>query len=272
VTTEVLSRIATVVVIGEPERLNEGAAALEQTGDTAAVRAILISTGDDPAPAIRRSEHATIIDGLQPQFVNNAVAALRLSSLPTLVWWRGGDPHRLSGLAALADRLVLDAVDPYPAWSEAVSLFERTAISDLRWTRLTRWRALMANFFDSEDVRNRTFSRLFVEGSDAASARLFAGWMQASLSADMPLEHRRLDGPPVRSICLSDSARELGLKLSGTGTCVEAAARTGERAESLRMVTLGDQSLPALIAEELRVRARDHAFERAVTKALESAR
>jgi len=271
-TTEVLSRIATVVVIGDPDRLKEGAAALDDAGETAAIRAILISTGDNPAPAIRRLEHSTILEGLQPQFVNNAVAALRLSSLPTLVWWRGGDPQRLEGLAALADRLVLDAVDPLTAWGHAVPLFERTAISDLRWTRLTRWRALMANFFDSPDVRGSTFTHLRIEASDAAAARLFAGWIQASLGLSVPVDHRKIDGPPIRAIRLAAGARELVLQLAASGTCVEAAAHVGNHADAMRTVSLGDQRLSALIAEELRVRARDHAFERAVAKALEGAR
>lgn len=271
-TTEILSRIATVVVVGPPDRLNEGAAALEAAGEAAAVRAILISTGDDPAPAIRRTEHATVIEGLQPQFVNNAVAALRLSSLPTLVWWRGHDPQRLDGLASLADRLVLDAADPLPAWTRALGLCERTAVSDLRWTRLTRWRALTAHFFDSQDVRASAVTRLVIEGSDGPAARLFAGWIQASLGSDVPFEHRNVDGPPIRSICLSEPGRELTLQLAASGTCVEAAARTGDRADSMRTVTLGDQRLSTLIAEEMRVRARDHAFERAVAKALEGAR
>ena len=45
---------------------------------------------------------------LAPRYLNNAVAALRLSSLPALVWWRGGSLDALDDLADLADRLVLD--------------------------------------------------------------------------------------------------------------------------------------------------------------------
>ena len=270
-TTEILSRIATVVVIGEPARLKEGAAALERAGDVAAVRAILISTGDNLAPPMREEEHAIVVEGLHPQFVNNAVAALRLSSLPTLVWWRGGDPARLDGLAALADRVVLDADDPTAAWQAAVPLFERSAFSDVRWARLTRWRALMANFFDIPAVRSSTFTRLEIEGSDAHSGRLVAGWMRASLgwNAGVTVEHQHVSGAVIRSIRLSGHRHDLVVRLAASGTCVEAAAHTSGVADAVRTVALGDQSLHALIAEELRVRARDHAFERAVTSTLE---
>jgi glucose-6-phosphate dehydrogenase assembly protein OpcA len=268
-TAELVSRIATVVVVGERERLAEGAAALERAGDAAAVLTILISTGHDPAPAMRHEEHAIVLEGLQPQFVNNAVAALRLSSLPTAVWWRGGDPERLEGLAALADRVVLDAEDPDAVWAAAVTQFERSAFSDLRWTRLTRWRALMANFFDIPDVRSSVFTHLQIEGSDAHAARLFGGWMRASLGWGdrLAIEHHSIAGHPIRAIRLVGAGGELMLQLAGGGTCVEAAAHVADHADAVRTVALGDQSLAAVIAEELRVRARDHAFEHALMRA-----
>ena len=265
-TSEIVSRIATVVVLGERERLAQGAAALEQAGDAAAVRTILISTGQDPAPAMRRDEHSIALEGLQPQFVNNAVAALRFSSLPTVVWWRGGDPERLQGVAELADRVVLDVEDPDSVWAAAVTQFERSAFSDLRWTRLTRWRALMANFFDIPDVRSSEFKQLRIEGSDENTARLFGGWMRASLGWGdrLAVEHHSIAGAPIRSIRLGGPRHELLLQLAASESCVEASAHGGDHADAVRTVALGDQTLAALIAEELRVRARDQAFERAL--------
>ena len=114
------------------------------------------------------------LHGLTPAFFNNAVAALRLSSLPTLVWWRGGRPDTLDGLADLAERIVLDDDAPEPIWARAVTLFEDTAFSDLRWARLTQWRAMMAHFFDIPEVLAATsdFSRLTIAASDRMSARL----------------------------------------------------------------------------------------------------
>ena len=53
-------------------------------------------------------------------YLNNAVAALRLSSLPTAVWWRGGNPEMLEGVANLADRMILDAEEPADVWARAL--------------------------------------------------------------------------------------------------------------------------------------------------------
>ena len=94
------------------------------------------------------------IGGLRPEYVNNAIAGVRLSSLPTVVWWRGGRPEGLDGVATLADRVVLDAEDPWPLWARTPPLFEHTAFTDMRWARLTRWRAAMAHFFDLPEVRD----------------------------------------------------------------------------------------------------------------------
>jgi glucose-6-phosphate dehydrogenase assembly protein OpcA len=259
---------ATIVVAGPPDRLVEAAQALSELKDVG-VRAVLISYGDNPAPTVRVSRHTVALEGLRARYLNNAVAALRLSSLPTLVWWRGGDVHNLEGLATLADRLVLDAEDPRDAWASVETLAQTTAVSDLRWTRLTRWRALMAHFFDIADVREAAsdFRTLKVEGSDRHAARLFAGWLVSSLNSReriTPDLHEKPGAPPIESVVLGDGAQELILRLAANRTCVETAARVRGLAPASRVVSLGDQGLAALLGEELRIRSRDIAFERAV--------
>ena len=265
----------TVVVIGPLDRLFDAADALEQFSASAGIRAILVVIGDRPAPPVRLAGHAVAIEGLEPRFVNNAVAALRLSSLPTLVWWRGGSVESLAAVASLADRLVLDAEDPAASWACVPELVERTAVSDLRWTRLTRWRALMAHFFDVPEVRPTaaSFTRLELSGADRPAMRLFAGWLAASLgnpglsielrvdAAADPLAH------PLDRVRLSNGDQELLLARGPSGRCVEAAAHLAGHAGATRIAALGDQSLAALVAEELRIRSRDLAFERALAAA-----
>ena len=90
---------ATVIVVGKPDRLVAAAEALEQLGESGGVRAILISEGEHTSPVARVTENAIAISGLAPRYLNNAVAALRLSSLPAVVWWRGGSVEALDDLA-----------------------------------------------------------------------------------------------------------------------------------------------------------------------------
>ena len=139
-TTTARALTGTVVVVGAAERLQPAADALARVGESVGLRSILISEGEQSAPPAKVDGDTTFILGLAPRFLNNVVAALRLSSLPALVWWRGGSAEALEDLADLADRVVLDVETPEDVWQRAESIFQRTAMTDIRWTRLTRWR------------------------------------------------------------------------------------------------------------------------------------
>lgn len=259
---------ATVVVAGPRSRLGEAAQAIGALKDIG-VRSVLISYGDNPVPSVRVAGHTVALEGLRPEYLNNAVAALRLSSLPTLVWWRGGGTKDIEGLATLADRLVLDAEDPRDVWQSIESLAQRTSVSDLRWARLTRWRALMAHFFDIPEVcaASSSFSTLRVEGSDRPAMCLFAGWLLSILGSEQPIVpdlHEQTTLAPIEAIVLGDGAQELVLRMAANRTCVQTAARVTNLPSASRIVSLGNQQLAALLSEELRIRARDVAFERAV--------
>ncbi len=260
---------ATLVVLGSHERLAEAADAVEQLTDVG-VRAILISDGPHGAPTVRVHEYSIALGGLRPEYLNNAVAALRLSSLPTVVWWRGGAQDMLEGIADLADRLILDAEEPASLWAGVGPLLERTATSDIRWTRLTRWRALMAHFFDIPDVCRAAsgFDRLLIEGADVHAGRLYASWLASSIhwASGMKMELRAQPGQAaIERIELGDDRQALTLRLVPGGACVETSVRVQGHAGASRVVSLGDQRLVALLGEELRIRSRDLAFEKAVT-------
>lgn len=279
---------ATVIVVGKPERLIAAADALEQLGEAGGVRAILISEGEHAAPIARVTENAIAISGLAPRYLNNAVAALRLSSLPALVWWRGGSVESLDGLANLADRLVLDAADPEAVWARADAVFERTALTDLRWAALTRWRAALAHLFDLSHVRQGAGSvrTLTIDAADVFAARLYAGWLTSQLrwTSDVGLEIRPVkntaaghgDGAvpsPLSKVELAADAFTISLSVPAGRACLEASVAhigTDARAElAARVVPLGDGTLASLIGEELGVRTRDLAFEQALVTARE---
>ena len=132
------------------------------------VRAISIAHGSATGTHARVSPSFVALEGVPPAFVDNAVAAIRLSSLPTLVWWRGGPVDVFDCVADLADRVVLDVEEPDDLWAHVVTILDRTAFSDLRWTRLTRWRSLMAQFFDIPSIASAAsaFNHLRIEGAN----------------------------------------------------------------------------------------------------------
>jgi hypothetical protein len=265
---------ATVIVVAGPERLVAAADALEQLGESGGVRAILIAEGEHPAPLARVTETAIAINGLAPRYLNNAVAALRLSSLPAVVWWRGGSVEALDDLATLADRLVLDTIEPDTVWARADTLFERTGLTDLRWTCLTRWRAAIAHLFDLTSVRRGAASirTLSIETTDGCAARLLAGWLKGRLgwTSAVQIEIRVVKGSgptPLVGVKLAGEAFGMSLRVRPGHACIDATVDGVE--STARVVPLGDGTLSSLIGEELGVRTRDLAFEQALVAARE---
>jgi glucose-6-phosphate dehydrogenase assembly protein OpcA len=260
--------VATVVAVGPAERLGAAAAALQILGDAGTVRGILISEGNDPAPPARVAGNTVALHGLRPAYVDNAVGALRLSSLPTVVWWRGGKPETLDSLASLAERVILDDENPEHVWERAVRLFDDTAFSDFRWARLTQCRALLAHCFDIPEVLAAAskFTRLQLRTSDRASAALFAAWLTSSMrfgkgfaidiqngDADVPLQEIRLgDG----------DQHQIAMRLSEGGASVETSVAVPGHCGVSGLVPLLDHSISGALTAELRIRARDLAFER----------
>lgn len=263
---------STVVVVAGGSALDEVHDALEILVRTAGVRPILLTLGDQTEP--RRSDRngVTVIEGLVPRYLNNAVASLRLSSLPAIGWWRAPSTGGLTELADLVDRIVLDVEDPEPVWRLVPTLSERGGVSDLRWAGLTRWRDLFAQFFDLPDVRGgmASFSRLSISAGDRHAARLLAGWIQSRLPGSDRLQVAFSDDDTpaaVRSLTLAGGSIDLSLRLLPSDICIETLVSLPGTPPSSRVVTAGDRRIASLMAEELRVRSRDTAFEDAVAAA-----
>ena len=262
---------ATVVAVCPADRLGETRKALGALQARSAVRSLVVTLGEEPQPATAEEDGTIVIERLTPRFLNNVVAARRVSSLPAMAWWRGGDRDVLDDLAPLVDRLVMDSTEPVDDWRAALHLVDVSAVADLRWTRLTRWRTLLSQFFDVPAVRDTAadFTRLEIAAADRPAAQLFAGWLAASLPSGRRLETKIQPGDPphpVSAVTLSSGAHRLELRAMPNGTCVRSTLDTG----ASRIGSLGDQSLAALLEQELRIRARDTMFEQALRFAAEA--
>jgi hypothetical protein len=151
------------------------------------------------------------------------IEPLLISDLPVFLRWRGEPPWgapELEQLVELTDRLIVDSTEwddlPYP-YRRLSELFEKTAVSDIAWSRTSRWRPLLASLWpDIADV-----STMRVHGT-AAQGHLLLGWLRSRLDRDditLDLdEHDTLEGidldgkpapfppgdPPMPSDVLSD--------------------------------------------------------------------
>jgi glucose-6-phosphate dehydrogenase assembly protein OpcA len=271
------ARTATVVAVGPSARLGDVAEILGDAEHAGGLHMVRVATDGDGGNLPAEQPDVITIGGLRPEYVNNAIAGVRLSSLPTVVWWRGGNPEGLEGVASLADRVILDADDPWPLWQVVPPHFEHTVVTDIRWARLTRWRAALAHFFDLPVVRGAasSFSRLSIVAADRAVAALLAGWLDASLGWRGRIVPEITDAPSgaaLDSFRLEGDSCRIELCQLPHSTCLSTEGHVGSNQVASRVVSLGNQTPSALLAEELRVRARDIAFERAVVSAVATAK
>ena len=126
------------------------------------------------------------------------VLPLLISDLPVFCRWRGMPSFgsgELEQMLEIVDRLIVDSTewDLVPGgYAQLVEVFERTAVSDIAWTRTERWRRLLASLWpDVAGVRE-----LRVRGT-RAQGHLLAGWLRSRLGHAVELEideRERLEG------------------------------------------------------------------------------
>jgi glucose-6-phosphate dehydrogenase assembly protein OpcA len=135
--------------------------------------------------------------GVAPGQINSLVLSLLVPDLPVILWWPQGTPFAsglFTRLEPLVDRVLVDSASfPNPE-ADMLALAEALArdydLSDLNWARLTPWRELTAQFFDSRPLlpHLRRLDRVEItygaaEGQqlNRAQALLMAGWLAAQL-------------------------------------------------------------------------------------------
>ena len=111
------------------------------------------------------------------------------------------------------------------------------------------------------------FTELEITGSDGHAARLFAGWLRAELPESQGLRVRIANSPrgvPLDLVALRSPECRLVLELAQASRCIHTSIGPASGSVTSRAVPLGEQSADALLSQELRIRARDMAFERAL--------
>jgi glucose-6-phosphate dehydrogenase assembly protein OpcA len=119
---------------------------------------------------------------------DSVVVPLLLPDTPVVDWWPGSAPERPADdpIGVMAQRRITDAS---ASKNPARTLADRAASyspgdTDLAWTRITRWRALLAAALDQPPYESVT--RAIVSGaSDSPSTDLLAAWLGHRLRCDV---------------------------------------------------------------------------------------
>ncbi len=146
----------------------------------------------------------------------SVVLPLTVAELPIFLWWRAGDfspPAYFDQILRVTQHIIVDTARFSPGgthWQNLVAWLHKFAgtmqVSDLNWSRITPWRDLVAQCFDSRD-RRPYLERLsqvsfeYEEGStrlltQRAQALLLTGWLANRLGWDFLRSERRDEVEP----------------------------------------------------------------------------
>lgn len=183
---------------------------------------------------------------------------LLLPDSPTVVWWPNEGPDDLAAhpVGQLADRRITDAAgcsDPQAALLNRAK-HHAAGDTDLTWTRLTRWRALLVAAV--EQVRAEVTAARVKSSPDNAPATLLATWL--SLKLGIAVERVDGDGIGVNEVILRTTEGDVVIERpsEGNGT-----ANYSVPGQPPRKVSLRRRPLPDLLTEELERMDPDEVFE-----------
>jgi glucose-6-phosphate dehydrogenase assembly protein OpcA len=181
---------------------------------------------------------------------------LLLPDSPVVVWWPGISPKVPADdpIGRLAGRRITDAMgapQPLGALSERVLHHSRGDI-DLVWTRLTRWRGLLAAALDYYRYPV-TSATVHTEPGNAAGVLLTA-WLADRLGTETQLEEET-GGVGITGVTLKTEAGDIRLSRADGKIATFSAPGLPRR-----LVALPRRELNGLITEELRRLDEDVAY------------
>ncbi|MDP0399373.1 glucose-6-phosphate dehydrogenase assembly protein OpcA [Tsukamurella strandjordii] len=186
----------------------------------------------------------------------SVVVPFLLPDTPVVAWWPGAAPAvpAEDRLGRLASRRITDATsadDGVDALRARLAGY-RPGDSDLTWSRITPWRALLASALDQPPYEDVTSAEVTGPASSAATD-LLAGWLHAQLGVPVS---RRVGGFGVR---LTRPGGPLALEFDQNSTAV--LTRTGQPDGR---VAVRRRDVAACLAEELRRLDDDVIYEKAL--------
>ncbi|MEO6999340.1 MAG: glucose-6-phosphate dehydrogenase assembly protein OpcA [Terracoccus sp.] len=196
----------------------------------------------------------------------SVVVPLLLPDSPIVAWWPGEAPDDVAGdpIGAMAQRRITDSAQNRNARQ---TLKKRAANyapgdSDLAWTRVTRWRGLLAAALDQPPYEQIT-GAVVAGAPDSPSSELLAAWLSFRLKVPV----RRVSTPRgsgITSVRLERASGPIDLVRPG-----DAVATLSQAGQPDRRISLPRRDLPECLADELRRLDPDDTYEDALLHGVE---
>ncbi|HEU5037499.1 MAG TPA: glucose-6-phosphate dehydrogenase assembly protein OpcA [Nocardioides sp.] len=194
----------------------------------------------------------------------SVVLPLLLPDSPVAVWWPNHPPENPAEdpLGRLAQRRITDAASARRAKTKAMQqqcAAYTVGNTDLAWTRITPWRALLAAALDQQPLK-------VTHGSVTAerispSADLLMAWLADRLK--ITVDRKNSSGPGITEVVLD--TKEGPIRIARTDGKL-ATFSSPDRPD--RPVALKRRDLPELLAEELRRLDEDDVYAETARKLL----
>jgi glucose-6-phosphate dehydrogenase assembly protein OpcA len=198
----------------------------------------------------------------------SVVLPLLLPDSPVSVWWPGDAPDDPADdpLGALAQRRITDAAAARRGKSKAMDTQCTSYVkgnTDLAWTRITPWRALLAAALDQHQLK---VTRASVKAERISpSADLLAAWL--GLRLRVPVERSGSKGPGITEVEMDTADGPIRItRYDGKLATFSSPGRPD------RPVALKRRDLPELLAEELRHLDEDDIYAATVKRMNRKAR
>jgi glucose-6-phosphate dehydrogenase assembly protein OpcA len=197
----------------------------------------------------------------------SVVVPLLLADAPVVVWWPGDAPEvpAEDPIGRLAQRRITDAAASRRPLTQLAKRRDtyRPGDTDFSWTRLTRWRGLLASTLD-QPPHDKVTGASVAGSADSPSADLFAGWLALTLKVPVKrIKSPAKAGPGVHSVVLNRRAGDISLIRPQTITAELKVANQPER-----HVALPRRGLRDCLSEELRRLDADDVYADVLSKGL----
>jgi len=205
----------------------------------------------------------------------SVVLPLAVPDLPLILWCRSprlAAMPEFQPIAAMAQKVIVDSgamKDPAAATKlMAASNARGVLLGDLSWTRLTRWREMLAQVFENQEnlAQLQKISGVTLERGAGfeVSAMYMAAWL-ADCLADAGLQDVSFGAGPA------PEGVSMRVVLAGEGFAIELARREDRMVVTVngvsRCTSLSQPTDYLLMREELGIVRHDPIFERALTRA-----
>lgn len=268
-----MGMVMTLIIVVAEEDAESAMGTAREASHEHPARVLGVILGDSRGPAQVNAQVGTgagwtgetALIRLRGEVVKHAesvVLPLLLPDSPVSIWWPGDAPEDPASdpLGALAQRRITDSACATRGKAKAMHTQCASYVkgnTDLAWTRITPWRALLAAALDQHQLK---VTRASVTAERISpSADLLAAWLGLRLRVEV--ERSGSSGPGITEVVLDTAEGPIQIsRFDGKLATFSSPGRPD------RPIALKRRELPELLAEELRHLDEDDVYAATVQR------